>query len=57
MTAPCKNCKDRYLGCHDHCDKYKAFKEEIKKLRNSDSKEYEIRDYVRKAVLRNTKGR
>lgn len=18
----CKNCTDRYLGCHDHCEKY-----------------------------------
>ena len=19
---PCKDCSDRYLGCHDHCRKY-----------------------------------
>lgn len=19
---PCKNCPDRYLGCHDHCERY-----------------------------------
>lgn len=18
----CRNCEDRYLGCHDHCEKY-----------------------------------
>ena len=20
----CQNCPDRYLGCHDHCDKYQS---------------------------------
>ena len=28
MTAPCKDCPDRVLGCHSSCDKYKAFREE-----------------------------
>jgi hypothetical protein len=26
--SSCKNCKDRYLGCHDKCEKYQKFKEE-----------------------------
>ena len=26
--APCKDCENREFGCHDKCDKYKAFKEE-----------------------------
>ena len=24
---PCKDCKERYLGCSDKCEKYKAVKE------------------------------
>ena len=23
---PCKDCKDRYLGCHDQCARYQAAK-------------------------------
>lgn len=28
MKAPCKDCRDRVLKCHDSCEKYKAFKAE-----------------------------
>ena len=33
MNAPCKNCKERQLGCHSYCDLYQEFVEanEIKK--------------------------
>ena len=24
--APCQECKERVLGCHDHCDKYMDFR-------------------------------
>lgn len=27
MDCPCKDCKDRYMNCHDHCDKYQEWKE------------------------------
>ena len=33
LKAPCKNCPDRYLGCHDHCEKYREFDEERKRIR------------------------
>ena len=26
IDAPCYGCPDRYLGCHDTCEKYKEFK-------------------------------
>lgn len=26
VTAPCKDCKDRFVGCHSSCDKYKEFR-------------------------------
>ena len=29
ITAPCKDCTDRILGCHSLCNKYKEFKERV----------------------------
>ncbi len=26
--APCKDCQERELGCHDRCEKYQAFRVE-----------------------------
>ena len=25
---PCKDCKDRYIGCHGQCEKYKSARKE-----------------------------
>lgn len=25
INPPCLNCKDRYLGCHDHCNNYQTW--------------------------------
>ena len=25
MKAPCKDCPDRFVGCHSQCEKYIAF--------------------------------
>ena len=27
MSCPCKDCAERYEACHDHCDRYKAWKQ------------------------------
>ena len=29
---PCKDCNDRQLGCHDHCERYKEFKSRLVKI-------------------------
>lgn len=26
--SPCKNCGDRFIGCHGKCEKYKAWRAE-----------------------------
>lgn len=26
VTAPCKGCQDRHLGCHGTCEKYQEYK-------------------------------
>ena len=35
LSAPCKDCVDRAVGCHSACDKYKKFA-------------YDRKEYVRK---------
>lgn len=32
VNAPCRDCPDRYLACHDHCPKYQAFRAERERL-------------------------
>lgn len=49
LESPCKNCKSRYIGCHDECvdyTKYKRKKEEINELSYKERcKEYMLRNY------------
>lgn len=35
IQSSCYNCKDRYVGCHSKCDRYKEFK--IKKAEENES--------------------
>lgn len=35
IQSSCYNCKDRFVGCHLQCDKYKEFK--IKKAEENES--------------------
>lgn len=37
--APCKGCTERHAGCHDRCEKYKAWKAECQRLKGQ-YKEY-----------------
>ena len=30
LSAPCKDCGDRVIGCHSTCDKYRQFANERK---------------------------
>lgn len=29
MSCPCQNCKSRQLVCHDHCDEYVTWHDEL----------------------------
>lgn len=29
MKPPCKDCKDRHVGCHGDCERYKQYKAEL----------------------------
>ena len=39
VTAPCKGCPDRFVGCHSTCDLYKQFRNELDKKNNMTYKE------------------
>lgn len=55
-TAPCFNCQERYLGCHDYCDKYQEFRQNRNKLLNEQRKrndlKYDYYYYKRDAIKR-----
>lgn len=39
MITVCKNCTDRHMACHDHCERYQTAKAEndrIKTLKRND---------------------
>lgn len=38
-NAPCKNCGDRFVGCHSICPLYKEFQEFNNKRREAIAKE------------------
>lgn len=33
--SPCYKCKDRQVGCHSNCKRYKAFRKRIEKIKNN----------------------
>lgn len=35
MTCKCKDCTDRYVGCHSTCESYKQYQEENEKARKA----------------------
>lgn len=44
MIKSCKGCEERYLGCHDHCEKYQSEVQamlEIKRKMRADK----VKDY------------
>lgn len=41
MTNPCKDCVDRYPGCHSHCEKYKSWKAEWDSFKEKERKRKE----------------
>ena len=52
--VPCKGCKERRVGCHAGCEKYKSFKEQVEeekeRFNEYAKKEQLIEDYVQATV-------
>lgn len=42
INSPCKDCKDRYLGCHSKCKKYNNFKKELAKYHVKEQEERKL---------------
>ncbi len=36
MKNPCKDCPDRYPGCHAKCERYKSWKKEWDELKEKE---------------------
>ena len=47
MTAPCKDCSDRTLGCHSVCDKYKSWKDYIENIKKAMNADAEVDGFLR----------
>lgn len=52
----CKDCPERYLGCHDHCEKYQMAHSEWvahkKAIKAEKDRIYRVRDYEINRVKR-----
>ena len=44
--VPCKDCKDREIGCHSKCKKYLDFKKDLKKTKAKEKYEKKIFIYI-----------
>lgn len=46
LKSPCKNCDDRYLGCHSQCGNYISYKNNMAQISNLKFNKYQAeRDY------------
>lgn len=43
----CKDCADRFVGCHDACPKYKQFRVELEALKEARRHEAMLEEYAR----------
>lgn len=44
MQAPCKDCPDRFVGCHSTCDKYIEFRKQRDEYLDWKNKENKLLD-------------
>jgi len=55
MTAPCKDCSERHVGCHSTCLKYKAFATRCKQINDHRKQEavncYYASEYCREKAI------
>ena len=56
LSAPCKDCGDRVIGCHSTCDKYKQFsderKEYVRKVKACKRKEREYMEVKQTSIYK-----
>ena len=42
MGHNCKNCTERYLGCHDHCESYQKYRQTRNEINDRRVREQEL---------------
>lgn len=52
IMSPCKDCAKRYLGCHDRCDDYGAYKVELEDIRLKIMKFHSQDGYFKEAKVK-----
>lgn len=55
--APCKDCKDRHVGCHSKCEKYLEYKKELQKAKHQEKINKKIEDDIWYGINMVIKGR
>ena len=60
--SPCKDCSERHTACHDQCQRYKDWKDEMEKIKQArakylDDKNQECASLMRRRKLRQTNWR
>ena len=55
--APCKDCKDRHIGCHSKCEKYLEYKKELQKAKHREKIDKKIEDDIWYGINMVIKGR
>ena len=55
--APCKDCKDRHVGCHSKCEKYLEYKKELQKAKHQEKIDKKIEDDIWYGINMVIKGR
>ena len=55
--APCKDCKDRHIGCHSKCEKYLEYKKELQKAKHREKIDKKIEDDIWYGINMAIKGR
>lgn len=51
--SPCKDCTNRYFGCHSECDKYKAFRDSRDEYNKRNFERHERNAYFEDSKLKN----
>lgn len=52
MQSPCRECNDRKINCHAHCEKYQGYHEERENMCNQKHKQAEIDGFIHERTMR-----
>ena len=50
-NCPCKDCTDRYPGCHDKCERFAGWKQMLEEYRKNEREYHQKNDVISDAKL------